>query len=63
MSRTKTPEASLEALKLKLPQSLWIDMNRLGMPFGKFVCTANRPFCSTCPLLTMCPQIGVTTTR
>ncbi|MCW3054692.1 MAG: Endonuclease [Chthonomonadales bacterium] len=60
---TKTPEASLEALKAKLPQPLWIDMNRLGMPFGKFVCTSTRPFCSTCPLLAMCPQIGVTTTR
>jgi len=60
---TKTPEASLEALKSKLPQSLWIDMNRLGMPFGKFICTANRPHCSTCPLLSMCPQIGVTSTR
>lgn len=60
---TKTPESSLEALKLKLPRSLWIDMNRLGMPFGKFICTANRPACSTCPLLDMCPQIGVTTHR
>ena len=60
---TKTPEASLEALKAKLPLSLWIDMNRLGMPFGKFVCTAIRPRCSACPLRPMCPQIGVTTTR
>jgi endonuclease-3 len=60
---TRTPEASLEALKAKLPPSLWIDMNRLGMPFGKFICTSNRPLCSTCPLLTMCPQIGVTATR
>ncbi|MCW3051855.1 MAG: Endonuclease [Chthonomonadales bacterium] len=60
---TKTPEASLEALKAKLPQSLWIDMNRLGMPFGKFICTSTRPHCSTCPLLSMCPQIGVGATR
>ena len=60
---TKTPEASLEALKVKLPLSLWIDMNRFGMPFGKFVCTASRPVCSTCTLLPLCPQIGVTATR
>ena len=60
---TRTPEASLEALKQKLPVPLWIDMNRLGMPFGKFICTAVRPRCSTCPLLTMCPQIGVTASR
>jgi endonuclease-3 len=60
---TRTPEASLEALKATLPRSLWIDMNRLGMPFGKFVGTSLRPNCSTCPLLPMCPQIGFTTTR
>ncbi len=60
---TKTPEASLEALKAIIPQSLWIDMNRLGMPFGKFICTSNRPACSTCPLLDSCPQIDVTTKR
>ncbi len=60
---TRTPEASLEALKATLPRSLWIDMNRLGMPFGKFVCTSLRPHCSTCSLLSMCPQIGVGATR
>jgi endonuclease-3 len=60
---TKTPEASLKTLKAKLPQPLWIDMNRLGMPFGKFICTSTRPHCSTCPLLPLCPQIGVGATR
>lgn len=60
---TKTPEASLEALNATLPPSLWIDMNRLGMPFGKFICTSARPLCSACPLLYMCPQIGVGAAR
>ncbi len=56
---TKTPEESLLALKSKLPIPLWTDMNRLGMPFGKYICTSRNPKCSTCPLLDMCPQIGV----
>ncbi len=60
-AQTKTPEATLAALESKLPRQHWIDLNRLLMPFGKFICTGPRPHCSTCPLLEMCPQIGVTT--
>lgn len=57
--QTRTPEATLAALESKLSQKYWIDLNRLIMPFGKFICTGTRPHCSTCPLLEMCPQIGV----
>jgi hypothetical protein len=31
--------------------------------FGKHVCTGTRPKCSTCPLLEMCQQVGVTSHR
>ncbi len=58
--QASTPEATLKALEAKLPRRHWIDLNRLLMPFGKHVCTGPRPHCSTCPLLEMCPQIGVT---
>jgi endonuclease III len=33
------------------------------VPFGKHVCTGVRPKCSTCPLLSMCQQVGVTSHR
>ncbi|HZT79462.1 MAG TPA: hypothetical protein VFA26_04555 [Gemmataceae bacterium] len=36
---------------------------RLLVPFGKHVCTGVRPRCSTCPLLDMCRQVGVTSHR
>ena len=61
--QTKTPEATLAALEVKLPRPHWIELNRLLMPFGKFICTGTRPHCSTCPLLPMCPQIGVVNPR
>lgn len=61
--KTKTPEQTLLALEKILPRAYWIELNRTGMPFGKLVCTGTRPFCSTCPLLPMCPQIGITTHR
>ena len=61
--QTATPEATLKALQSKLPRPYWIELNRLLMPFGKFVCTGPRPHCSICPLLEMCPQLGVTNPR
>jgi endonuclease-3 len=60
---TKTPEKTMEALQQKLPQRYWVEINALLVPFGKHVCTGARPKCSTCPLLEMCAQVGVTSHR
>ncbi len=61
--QTKTPEKTMAALEAKLPRDKWVDINRLLVPFGKHICTGDLPRCSTCPLLSMCPQIGVTKHR
>ena len=61
--RTSTPEASMKALEAKLPKQYWIEINERLVPFGKFVCTGTRPKCSTCPLLSMCQQVGVANPR
>jgi len=61
--KASTPEKTLVALEAKLPQAHWIDINRLLVPFGKHICTGNRPRCSTCPVLDMCQQVGVTEHR
>ena len=58
--REKTPEKTMEALRAKLPQANWVEINALLVPFGKHVCTGTNPKCSTCPLLSMCQQVGVT---
>jgi endonuclease-3 len=58
-----TPEKSLLALEATLPERHWIDINRLLVPFGKHICTGNRPHCSTCVVLDMCQQVGVTEHR
>lgn len=57
--QASTPENTLVALETTLPQQYWIDINRLLVPFGKHICTGNRPKCSTCPVLDMCRQVGV----
>jgi endonuclease-3 len=60
---TKSPESTLAALEAILPAKYWIDINRLLVPFGKHVCTGRLPMCSTCPMLEMCAQKGVTAHR
>jgi endonuclease-3 len=59
----RTPEKTMLALQEKLPRRYWVEINALLVPFGKHVCTGVRPRCSTCPLLDMCRQVGVTTHR
>lgn len=61
--KASTPEKTLLALEATLPEQFWIDINRLLVPFGKHICTGNRPRCSTCPVLDMCRQVGVTEHR
>jgi endonuclease-3 len=59
----KTPEKTMAALMETLPQPYWVEINALLVPFGKHVCTGTSPKCSTCPLLQMCQQVGVTKHR
>lgn len=61
--QTRTPEKTTTALEAKLPKDYWIEINKLLVPFGKHVCTGTRPRCSTCPVQTMCAQVGVTEHR
>ena len=58
-----TPERSMAALEAVLPRRYWIEINERLVPFGKIVCTGERPRCSSCPLLDMCRQVGVTASR
>lgn len=61
--QASTPEKTLAALEATLPEQHWIDINRLLVPFGKHICTGTKPRCSSCPVLDMCRQVGVTDHR
>jgi endonuclease-3 len=58
-----TPERTMAALEKILPRRYWVEINRLLVPFGKHICTGVRPTCSTCVVLEMCNQVGVTSHR
>jgi len=61
---TRSPEETMKALEAKLPERYWIEINERLVPFGKFICTGGAPpKCSTCLLLSMCRQVGVTRFR
>ena len=60
---TKTPEASEEALRRKLPKQYWIIYNDLLVPYGQNLCLPVSPRCSTCKLADMCDRVGVTKSR
>lgn len=57
--QTTSPEKTSAALEEKLPERYWVEINRLLVPFGKFICTGQLPKCSTCPVLVYCRQVGV----
>ncbi len=61
--RAPTPERTMAELQRVLPERWWIEINALLVPFGKHVCTGTLPRCSTCPVLDMCRQVGVTEHR
>jgi endonuclease-3 len=61
--RAPTPERTMAELERVLPARYWVEINALLVPFGKHVCTGRLPKCSTCPVLDMCAQVGVTAHR
>ena len=60
---TRTPEQTTVALDRTMPDNQKVRINRLLVPFGKHVCTAQRPHCSICPVRDDCQRVGVTTSQ
>lgn len=58
-----SPERTMAELERRLPRRYWVQINALLVPFGKHICTGSLPHCSTCPVLEMCRQVGVTRHR
>jgi endonuclease-3 len=60
---TRSPEETMVDLERRLPRRYWVEINSLLVPFGKHLCSGSLPRCSTCPVLDMCRQVGVTRHR
>jgi endonuclease-3 len=59
----RTPELTMAALEQKLPKRYWVEINALLVPFGKHICTAQSPKCARCPVLDMCQQRNVSSSK
>lgn len=60
---TKNPEKTEFALREKLPQEYWLEYNGLLVSMGQNLCTPTSPWCSKCPVIHFCDQVGVTRRR
>jgi endonuclease-3 len=61
--KTKTPEQTEMALRVKLPKRFWIIYNMLLVTWGQNICKPVSPLCSACSVRHLCPQKGVTSSR
>ncbi len=61
--KTKTPEQSDIKLNKLVPDKYKCEFNALFVLFGREICTPISPWCSICPLSSLCPRIGVPRTR
>ncbi len=57
--KTKNPTETEFALQKVLPKKHWIIFNTLLVTLGQNICTPISPKCSTCPLNSICPKVGV----
>ncbi|SFJ61081.1 endonuclease III [Planctomicrobium piriforme] len=55
-SNVEVIERDLIAL---LPQKSWIDYSHQIIHHGRKICIARRPRCRECPLLKLCPRVGL----
>ena len=54
--KTKTPEETEFALREKLPQKYWLDINTLMVTHGQNVCKPLKPDCENCPISEFCAK-------
>ena len=51
---SKTPDETEFALREKLPQKYWLDINTLMVTHGQNVCKPTKPKCDECPIREFC---------
>ncbi len=56
---TRTPDKTEFALRSKLPQKYWLEINGLLVAFGQGICKPISPICSQCKIKRYCDKVGV----
>jgi len=58
-TRSQNPEIIERDLMQILPRKSWIDYSHQIIHHGRKICIARRPRCLECPLLKLCPRVGL----
>jgi endonuclease III len=61
--KTKNPFETEMALRKKLPVKYWTTFNSIFVAFGQNLCRPINPFCSRCPIYSLCNRVGVVGSR
>jgi len=59
LTNHRDPEKVEQDLMALLPKSEWVNFSHRLIHHGRKICIARRPKCTECPLLTLCPRIGL----
>jgi endonuclease-3 len=59
LTRHSQPEKVEQDLMALLPRKEWVDFSHRLIHHGRRICIARRPRCSECPLLKLCPRVGL----
>jgi endonuclease-3 len=59
LTENPNPEIIERDLMRLLPKSQWIDFSHRLIHHGRRICIARRPKCLECPLLKVCPRVGL----
>jgi endonuclease-3 len=61
--KTKIPEKTEFALREKLPEKYWLEINGMLVAFGQGICRPISPLCSRCGINRYCEKLEVTVSR
>ncbi len=59
LTKNTNPEKIERDLIALLPKSEWINFSHRLIHHGRRICVARRPRCLECPLLKLCPRVGL----
>ena len=59
LTNSQNPEQIERDLIEKLPSDEWINFSHRLIHHGRRICIARRPKCEECPLLPLCPRVGL----
>ncbi len=59
LTKATQPEKVEADLMELLPESEWVNFSHRVIHHGRRICIARRPKCKECPLLDLCPRVGL----